>query len=87
MSTTTRTVRPTIALALAVAVAFAALGAVSVDAAHASGAPFPDVPEGHPFCREIDSAQAEGFVTGYVDGTSCPVPERARRPPLLLGDP
>ena len=35
-------------------------------------APFPDVPEDHPFCGEIAWLKAQGFASGYADGTFRP---------------
>jgi hypothetical protein len=65
---------------LAVAVLASLIGTIAVPATPAaaetcppaSAAPFPDVPTGHPFCREIALAASVGIVEGYSDGTFRP---------------
>ncbi|MCC5953897.1 MAG: choice-of-anchor M domain-containing protein [Acidimicrobiia bacterium] len=42
------------------------------DDPHCHGDPFPDVPESHPFCGEIDWLVDAGITTGYNDGTFRP---------------
>ena len=71
------TTRRATAILLSALVALAALAAAPAPVGAetcppASGSPFLDIPESHPFCREIKQAQTEGFVTGYGDGTFRP---------------
>ena len=76
MSITCRTTtRRATAAVVATIVALATVATLTTTAAPAhaepcvlgSGGPFLDVPEDHPFCKEIRTAQDEGFVTGYPD--------------------
>lgn len=45
----------------------------------AVGSPFADIPADHPFCREIAQGQAEGWSTGYADGTFRPLDAMTRQ--------